>query len=370
MERSTSKARVIAFYLPQYYPTELNNKWYGEGFTEWTNVGKARRLFRGHYQPHVPADLGYYDLRNPETRQKQAELARMSGIEGFCYYHYWFGEGREELDEPFKAVVESGAPDFPFCLCWANQSWYSKFWNNDATCEAKLIAEQRYDNEEWTKRHFLSLLAAFKDNRYIKVEGRLLFMIYRPLEYAEVRMFMKQWQKLAKEYGLPGFFFIGQATTDEDADKILAIGFDGVNISRKDDFLQKTKYKNVFSEFRCKIIRALGGAPYHYQYKDIVDTFVKVDGKESQENIFPTLLPNWDHSPRSGKRAVVFHNSSPQLFKKNIEAALKAIASKPYDKSIIMLKSWNEWGEGNYVEPDLKYGRGYIEVLGDTLKNK
>jgi len=361
-------ARVIAFYLPQYYPTNLNNKWYGEGFTEWTNVGKAKQLYKGHYQPHVPADLGYYDLRNPETRQKQAILAKQAGIEGFCYYHYWFGEGHEELDIPFKDVISRGEPDFPFCICWANQSWYSKFWNNDAKCEAKLIAEQKYDNEEWRKRHFLSLLSAFRDSRYIKVDGKLLFMIYRPLEYNDVKIFINHWQTLAHEYNLPGFYFIGQATSEKDAISITNLGFDGVNLSRKDDFLHNFKYANPITKFKNKIIRLLGGAPYHYKYSQIVDTFIKSNGLELNDNIFPTLIPNWDHSPRSGKRAVIFHNSTPQLFRKNILAALDAVSSKPYDKKIIFLKSWNEWGEGNYVEPDLKYGKGYIEVMSELLK--
>ncbi len=259
MNLKSANARVIAFYLPQYYPTELNNKWYGEGFTEWTNVGKAQKLYRGHYQPKVPSDLGYYDLRNPETRKKQADLAREAGIEGFCYYHYWFGEGHEELDLPFKEVVASGEPDLPFCLCWANQSWYSKFWNNDTKCEDRLIVEQRYDNEEWREKHFHSLLGAFKDQRYIKVDGKLLFMIYRPLEYAAVEEFMAHWQKLALKNGLPGFYFIGQATNETDALKIKNLRFNGVNLSRKDDFLQAPQYKNAIKTTINKAIRLWGG---------------------------------------------------------------------------------------------------------------
>lgn len=253
------KSRVIAFYLPQYYPTELNNKWYGEGFTEWTNVGKAKKLYRAHYQPHVPADLGYYDLRNPEVRKKQADLAKYAGIEGFCYYHYWFGQGHLELDIPFDDVVRSGEPDFPFCLCWANQSWYSKFWNNDIECEAKLIVEQKYDNEQWREKHFIYLLKAFQDSRYIKVDGKLLFMIYRPLEYPDVTKFMTHWQALAQQHKLPKFYFIGQATTEVDAKRIIELGFDGVNLSRKDDFLKSSRYSNLAVKYKNKLIRVLGG---------------------------------------------------------------------------------------------------------------
>ncbi|MDE6282630.1 MAG: glycoside hydrolase family 99-like domain-containing protein [Muribaculaceae bacterium] len=368
MQNPKLKARIIAFYLPQYYPTELNNQWYGMGFTEWTNVGKAQKLFRNHYQPHVPADLGYYDLRNPETRKLQAQLAKEAGIEGFCYYHYWFGEGHEELDIPFKEVVKSGEPDFPFCLCWANQSWYSKFWNNDINCAPKLIAEQKYDNEEWRTKHFLSLLSAFQDKRYIKIDNKLLFMIYRPLEYPDVKIFMDHWKELAAQYHLPGFYFVGQATNEKDAELILKLGFDGVNISRKDDFLSTYKYANFFNKYRCKLIRLFGGAPYHYQYKDIVDSFINISGIENNHNVFPTLIHNWDHSPRSGKRAVIFHNAHPEFFRKNIRQALKVIEQKDLEHKIVFLKSWNEWGEGNYIEPDLKYGRGYINVLKEEIK--
>ena len=242
-------ARVIAFYLPQYHPTPINEKWYGPGFTEWTNVGKAKPLFPGHYQPHVPRELGYYDLRYPEIKEQQAQLAREAGIEGFCYYHYWFGEGRQELDIPFRQVVETGSPNFPFCICWANQSWYSKFWSSDINCEAKLIVEQKYDNAEWRELHFNSLLTAFKDSRYIKIDGKLLFMIYRPLEYPEVIVFMQHWQELAKQNGLRGFYFVGQATSEQDAKQILQLGFDGVNLSRKDDFLKSSKYGYI--TYRC-----------------------------------------------------------------------------------------------------------------------
>ena len=196
-----SRPRIIAFYLPQYYPTPINDKWYGEGYTEWTCVRRAKPLFPGHYQPHVPADLGYYDLRDASVREAQAELAREAGIEGFCYYHYWFSKDHQELTIPFDEVLRLKKPDFPFCLCWANQSWYSKFWNKSAKCEPKLVAEQVYDGPEGHEKHFYALLEAFRDPRYIRVEGRTLFMIYRPAEFPAVRAFMAQWQKLAKQNG-------------------------------------------------------------------------------------------------------------------------------------------------------------------------
>ena len=200
------KVRTIAFYLPQFYPTPENDKWWGKGFTEWTNVGKAKPLFKGHYQPRVPADLGYYDLRVPEVREQQAELAREAGIEGFCYWHYWFA-GRRLLDRVFTEVVESGHPDFPFCLCWANHSWYKKTW--DTTKSDTLLMEQTYPGIEDYIAHFNAMLPAFKDKRYMKVGGKLIFGIFDADSITDFSLMKKTWNDLALENGLPGFFFFG-----------------------------------------------------------------------------------------------------------------------------------------------------------------
>ena len=173
------KPRVIALYLPQYYPFKENDEWWGKGFTEWTNVGKAKPLFKDHYQPKVPADLGYYDLRIPSVREQQAELAREAGIEGFCYWHYWFGNGKRLLADVFDEVLESGHPDFPFCLGWANHSWNSKCWKfDDSILVEKTLMEQTYPGEEDIQMHFKFLLKAFSDPRYIKVDGKPFFLIH------------------------------------------------------------------------------------------------------------------------------------------------------------------------------------------------
>lgn len=356
--------KIISFYLPQYHPTDNNNKWWGEGFTEWTNVAKAKPLFRGHYQPKVPADLGFYDLRLPEVRKKQAKLAIEAGIDGFCYYHYWFGDGHEELELPFNEVVRLGEPDFPFCLCWANESWARKMWNADgAVVGQEFLAEQKYLGEEDDIKHFNRLLPAFKDKRYMKIDGKLIFMIYQPLLFKDVTRFMQLWNRLAKDNGLEGFFFIGYSyKADIEYKQILNLGFDAVDSCR----LNRNRIKNFGWAVR-KAFSLIFNTPRKVSYKKIFPTLVSALERDN-ENIFPTIVPNWDHTPRSGTKGDLFQNSTPELFKKHVLQVLKAIKDKRENRQICFLKSWNEWGEGNYMEPDLKFGKGYINALKEAKK--
>ena len=214
------KARVIALYLPQFHPIPENNKWWMEGFTEWTNVGKALPLFPGHYQPKVPADLGYYDLRVAETRKAQADLAREYGIEGFCYWHYWFGNGKRLLERPFNEVLSSGEPDFPFCLAWANESWRG-FYHGLKTKET--LIDQLYPGMADYTAHFETVLPALVDKRYITVDGKPLFMIYHPFDHPEMKEFIALWQQLAIRNGLKGVYFVAQTYTYGERKELLDI---------------------------------------------------------------------------------------------------------------------------------------------------
>ena len=351
-----SKPRIIAFYLPQYHPTPHNDIWWGKGFTEWTNVGKAKPLFPGHYQPRIPADLGYYDLRVPEVREQQAALAKEAGVEGFCYYHYWFANGQEELDLPFKEVVSSGKPDFPFCLCWANQSWENKMWDkNGAVIDKKTLIEQKYLGEEDNEAHFYSLLSAFKDHRYMTIDGRPIFMIYQPLIFEGLKAFMEQWNKLALENGLKEFYFIGQCGEETEVPAILNMGFDAVNYSR----LFAVPKPNITN----RVYRKLFNAPRVVEYKEAITCFNHPIYRD--DRVFPVIIPGWDHTPRSGRQGLVYTHSTPSLFKKHVIETLRTTGEK--ENNIIFLKSWNEWGEGNYMEPDLKFGKGYIEALAQAI---
>lgn len=357
--------KIIAFYLPQFHPTANNDKWWGKGFTEWTNVAKAKVLYPGHYQPKIPADLGFYDLRVPETRRMQAELAREAGISAFCYYHYWFEDGKEELQLPFQDVVRRGEPDFPFCLCWANESWSAKFWNKDGTVDKNVLVEQKYLGEDDNSKHFYSLLEAFKDERYYKINGKPVFMIYKPLLFDRVHDFIKQWNQLALENGLGEFYFIGQTTDRSSINEILALGFQKVNLVRLYD--ASVFSGNIFIRLTQKFVTRVLNLPFVQLYKTAMQKFY---GKEDLNNdVIPTMIPNWDHSPRSHRSGYVLHGCTPDLFEKHAKIILEEIKDKPEDDQIVFLKSWNEWGEGNYMEPDMKYGKGFIEALRNAIQS-
>ena len=365
-----SKPKIIAFYLPQYHPTPDNDKWWGKGFTEWTNVGKAKPLFRGHYQPKVPADLGYYDLRLPEVREAQAELAREAGIYGFCYYHYWFGNGKEELELPFNEVLRLGKPDFPFMLCWANESWHKKFWDKDGNGSSKeLLIEQTYPGEQDIIDHFYRLLPAFRDPRYIRINGKPAFMIYKPEQIPNISEFIKIWQSLAHKEGLEGIYYIGHLqsidsiqTERTKINLLFERGFDGVNVVRISRPLAVT---NKFIKLINWGKRRFMSRPRTINYA----TAIKYLSNENdmKDRVFPTLIPNWDHTPRSGIGGLVYTGANPTKFGKYLSSVLKKTQNKLPETNLIFLKSWNEWGEGNYIEPDMQFGHGYLNIIRSYL---
>lgn len=357
---------IIAYYLPQYYPFKENNEWWGEGFTEWTNVGKAKPLFRGHYQPKVPADLGYYDLRMAEVKEKQVQLAREAGVTAFCYWHYWFGNGRVLLDLPLKQVLNTGKPDFPFCLGWANESWQSKVWNSDGSVEGKTLIEQLYPGDDDIILHFNYIKIAISDKRYLRIEGKPVFVIYKPLLYTNVSRFMEIWNKMIAECKIAdSFFFIGHTCNSSEVEELIKLGFDAINIVRNGEYRYNPHVSKQIplALFKFKILHQ----PLILNYSFISQFFIDEE-TDKKENIIPSLIPNWDHTPRSGCMGSLFHNSTPELFRKHAIRALEVIKDKPESRQILFLKSWNEWGEGNYMEPDLRFGKGYITALRDAIK--
>lgn len=355
---SSAKAKVIAFYLPQYHPIPENDNWWGKGFTEWTNVGKAKPLFRGHYQPRIPADLGYYDLRVPETRKAQADMAREYGIEGFCYWHYWFGNGKRLIERPFNEVLNSKEPNFPFCLAWANETWkgFSHGLKN-----RDILIEQKYPGVEDYKLHFNEVLKAFKDSRYIQVDGKPLFVIYKPLDNKEINVFINVWRKLAIENGLKGIYFIGQSANSKfSIEDILKTGVDGVNTVRLDNY--QLNYRSFANKIAIHARKYLRGVPQSYSYKTVSKYFFETE-IDKREDIFPTLITGWDHSPRSHKEALVLTDYTPDSFERTVKEVVNIVKDKSPENRIIFVKSWNEWAEGNYLEPDMRWGKKFLEVL-------
>lgn len=359
-EEKKNKIRLIAFYLPQFHPIPENDKWWGKGFTEWRPVVQAKRLFPGHQQPHIPADLGFYDLRLSDVREEQAKMAKEAGIEGFCYWHYWFGNGKQLLERPLKEVVELGKPDFPFCIGWANHSWEKKLWDKDGTKE--ILIEQTYPGKEDYLAHFNSLLPAFRDERYIKVNNKLFFLFWGPMHNPDTEEFLKYWRKLAKENGLNDFYFVARDVKSKDKQKLLDMGFDAIY---NDDVLGIHSKAPFLKRGISWLLRNIFAIPTIYYYKNAIKYMIDDDCRNI--GVIPCIAPNWDHSPRSGGKAIIFHKSNPKLFGKLLKKAIETVKEKPGEERIIIIKSWNEWGEGNYLEPDLKFGRGYLEVIKDIM---
>lgn len=356
---TTPRARLIAYYLPQFHPIPENDAWWGAGFTEWTNVGRARPLFWGHEQPRLPGELGYYDLRVPEVRQAQADLARLHGVEGFCYWHYWFGDGRRLLERPFQEVLASGRPEFPFCLAWANQSWAGK-WHG---APDRLLIEQLYPGEEDEAAHFKAVLPALQDARYLRVDGKPIFVIYMPEALHDSLRFTAHWRRLAKQAGLPGLYFLGQRTAHWMPQ---AQGFDGAVAAASARIFAALAARRRHLLWR--IVRYSRGGPSTLPYDEYAR--VGLEPLSATWDDYPSVLPNWDNTPRTQRLGLVLTGSTPGRYQALLRAAINQVSERPMQKRLVFLKSWNEWAEGNYLEPDQRWGRAYLEatrsaVLGD-----
>ena len=358
-----SKPTVIAFYLPQFHPFKENDEWWGKGFTEWTNVGNAKPLFKGHYQPRVPADLGYYDLRLSDVRIQQAEMAKEAGITAFCYWHYWFG-GKQLMNDIFDGVLASGSPDFPFCLGWANHSWYAKTW--DKNSPNKLLIEQTYPGIDDMKNLFQYLLKAFKDSRYLKIDGKPLLFIFDtediPADY------ISNFRKWTKEAGFEDLYVAGYLLhTNYNKQEILSKGINSIVFNRYWDVdTRMIKKLGIWGarlfELRNRFYTKVLKRPAHVLDLNKSMKYL-ITNEEYQTNVIPQILTGFDHSPRSGRRGYIFNNYSPLSLYNHATQALNAIKDREESKQIVFVKSWNEWAEGNYLEPDLKFGHQFINAL-------
>jgi lipopolysaccharide biosynthesis protein len=346
--------RLLAFHFPQFHPFPENEVLWGKGFTEWTNVTKARPLFRGHYQPHLPTELGFYDLRVPETRKAQADLAREHGIYGFCYYHYWL-HGHRLMNAPIDAILGSGEPDFPFCFCWANESWTKK-WDG---LEEHVLIKQDYSEED-DIRHIHWLANAFKDKRYIKIEGKPLFAIYRALRLPDPLKTTTIWREEARRLGIGELYLcrIESNFADEMGDPA-AVGFDAAIEFQPDS-------KNIGPPIEGGLSSKAWQRHGIFDYNDMVRRMLQKESPPYKR--YPCVTPGWDNSARRTSGAVIIKDSTPQVYGKWLETVIRRFAPFSPEENFAFICAWNEWAEGNHLEPDRKWGRAYLQQTFAALQ--
>jgi lipopolysaccharide biosynthesis protein len=355
--------RVIAFYLPQFHPIAENDRWWGEGFTEWSNVRKAVARFPGHYQPHEPGELGYYDLRDACIRQEQAKLASEYGIHGFCYYHYWFN-GTMLLERPFNEVLASGKPDFPFCLCWANENW-TRAWDG---LDREVLIAQDYANYDHMA-HFNWLVRAFADNRYITVGGRPLFLFYRAEQIPQLQKILADWRTAAAAHGLPGLYLcaVKNMQFSLSADEERKLGLDALvdfqpnprdvaHSGGEGGAALAGKIRRCWQRLLQPRLRGV----HRYSYAGIVRAALQK--APSADRVFPCVFPSWDNSARRTTNVTVIQNDDAGLFGSWLADAAKRVSGLPEEERIVFINAWNEWAEGCHLEPDQRNGRSFLEA--------
>lgn len=357
-----NKHRVIAIYLPQYHPFKENDEWWGKGFTEWTNVTKARPRFPGHYQPHLPSDLGFYDLRVPEVREQQAQMARDAGIYGFCYYHYWFN-GKLLMERPLKEVLESGKPDFPFMICWANENW-TRAWDGG---EKEILMKQEYTDED-AREHIRWMLPYLKDPRYIRIDNKPVISIYRSTVIPNLSSMLKIWREEAAKEGIE-LYITRFESFREEGNSLLnnidaAVEFQPHDITSLS--LKKRYWFRRGFNFLSRSILGKNIFPNIFNYQKYVETrnYVKMPDYKR----FPCVCPGWDNSSRRKKNYFAFTKSTPEAFGRWLSIVLNKFIPYSNEENLVFINAWNEWAEGNHLEPDRKWGNKYLEITKQIIE--
>ncbi len=355
--------RAIAFFLPQFHPIPENDAWWGKGFTEWTNVARAKPLFEGHYQPHLPADLGFYDLRLPEAREAQAELAKAYGIHGFCYYHYWFN-GQRVLERPINDILSSRKPDFPFCLCWANENW-TRRWDGQ---EQEILLKQVYSPED-DVQHIRSLIPVFKDPRYIKVNGKPFFLVYRIGHLPEPAETIRRWREEAAKAGLPGLYLASVESFHGDHGAAGRLPLDAAVEFAPDWQCRPVPMRPVRREppfFR----KRAAGPPWSnnaiVSYPALAEAMRRKPAADYLR--YRCVTPMWDNSARRKEGASIFIDSTPEVYGRWLAGTVKEFVPPSPEENFVFINAWNEWAEGNHLEPCQKWGRAYLEATRNALQ--
>jgi hypothetical protein len=359
--------KIIAFYLPQFHCIPENDLWWGNGFTEWTNTKKAQPLFKGHYQPREPYNDNYYNLLDIDTHKWQAKIAKEYGVYGFCHYHYWFN-GKQLLEKPTNLVLESAEPDFPFCLAWANEPW-TKIWY--AGQENEVLVSQEYGNKNDWKEHFEYLIELFKDKRYIKVENRPMFIIYRPESINCCEEMLVYWNELAKKYGFDGIYYVKMLTcftkSSSSYEFDAQIEFEPsytikIDPPRLWNFTRLTRrsLKKIADKIGIRSSLLLDRVNYDTIWSHITSR------EPSVKKTFLGAFMDWDNSARKPFDPLIMDGACPEKFKKYIRQQIYR-TKNIYNSEFLFINAWNEWAEGTYLEPDKKYGYQYLQALNEAI---
>ncbi|GJL72232.1 MAG: glycosyl transferase [Nitrosomonas sp.] len=372
--------KLIAMYFPQLHAIPENDAWWHEGFTDWDKVKSASAQYDGHYQPRVPLNHDYYDQSKIETLRRQTKLAKKYGIYGFCHYHYWF-DGKQLLDLPTNLLMENKDIDFPFCLSWANETW-SRRW--DGLNHQILIQQTHPPTRESWKKHFDYLIKAWSDPRAIKVDGKPVFVIYRPQCIPKIDEMLAYWRELAQQSGLPGLYFIFQKQY-ELRNRDCLNSFDAlfqfqpfeainsptyeINLIRRTLMFNLVRklpeyYQDMLRGLKAKFIRKLTFHDYNKTWQQIVRI------REDQKLVtYPGAFVDWDNTARYKDRATIFREASPEIFVAWFERLVNTMPRRGLVENFIFLNAWNEWSEGAYLEPDERYGHQYLEAINKVLEN-
>lgn len=348
--------RCVAMYLPQFHPIPENNEWWGEGFTEWHNVAKARPRFPGHEQPHLPADLGFYDLRLREVLIAQAALAQQNGLDGFCFYHYWF-KGRRVLERPVETMLSSRTPDFPFMLCWANENW-TRRWDGE---DSDVLLTQEYSAQDDVE-HLSALVPYFRDPRYIRIDEKPVFLVYRARNLPDPKATAARWRRAAQEHGLAGIFLCSVESAGWEVGDPRPLGFDAaVDFQPRFDLLGPRLGVRKRARLLAKLFR--GYRPFLrdsvYHYANLVTN--SLAQRDPDYPFFPGVTPGWDNSPRRKSGARIVIGSCPELYERWLRARLARYEPASQSQNLFFVNAWNEWAEGNHLEPDARWGRRYLD---------
>jgi lipopolysaccharide biosynthesis protein len=355
--------RALAFYLPQYHPTPENDLWWGPGFTDWLNVVRAQPLFREHDQPHLPADLGFYDLRLAEARAAQAELAQRYGVHGFCYYHYWF-EGHRLLDRPFNEVLHSGEPEMPFALCWANENW-TRVWTGG---DRAVLLEQTYSADD-DLDHIRWLVEAFSDPRYVRIDGRPVFLIYRPSSLPSAERTVDTWRREAHRLGVGELYLCAVHSNTTVRQDPHLLGFDAA-IEFQPHFgnLDGRLGADRLTRAGARLLGFREAYRNHriYRYSEVVAKRLSRDDPPWLE--YPCVTPGFDNSPRRTRGgAVILTGSSPTAYGSWLSEVLQRFTPPSEEENLVFVNAWNEWAEGNHLEPSQRWGHAYLEAHAAAL---